>query len=698
MNSRRLTLGLALVIALSALPSAQSSPTPVADAARRGDVAAVRALLKQGADASMAQGDGMTPLHWAAERGDAVMADVLLRAGANLTAATRLGQYTPIHLAARAGNAAVVRTLLKAGASATTVNASGTTPLHLAAASGNVDTINALLDAGANVNAKENENGQTPLIFAVADDHVDAVKVLLKRGADVNAATKAINLSQQSAEIRQASTVRRQVLSATVAPGTQPTATQEQAAVQAAREFYATGKLPPAPAGAGGAAAAGGGRGGGRGGGGAAATGAATPPDAGAAAAPAPGRGVAGAGAGGGAAAGQTATDAQNAEGPSAAGTAKGGLTALHHAARSGFTDAMSALLDAGANINQKSADGNTPLLVALINGEFDVAMLLVEKGANPNIAGDGYAITPLWQAVNARWQPRTRFPQPQEMDYQKATYLDVMKALLEAGADPDARVTGHPWFMLYSGCGSGNCGLANVTGSTAFWRAAYGTDVDAMKLLVKYGADPNIPTMAAGGGGRGGAGGGGGAAGGRAGGPGGRAGGAGAAGAAGAGAAPAGGAASVAAPPAAPPAPATPQLDPSGLPPVPAGGPGVPPLHAAAGAEYGEGFAGNSHRHAPDSWLPAVKYLVEELGMDVNGRDDGGYTPLHHAAARGDNEVILYLVSKGADVKAVSRRGQTTADMANGPVSRISPFPATIELLVKLGAKNNNKCASCAP
>jgi ankyrin repeat protein len=78
------------------------------------------------------------------------------------------------------------------------------------------------------------------------------------------------------------------------------------------------------------------------------------------------------------------------------------------------------------------------------------------------------------------------------------------MKALLEAGADPDARVKGHPWYMVYSGCGNGNCGLSNVTGSTAFWRAAYGTDVEAMKLLVKYGADPNIPTMAAGGGGGG--------------------------------------------------------------------------------------------------------------------------------------------------------------------------------------------------
>jgi hypothetical protein len=52
--------------------------------------------------------------------------------------------------------------------------------------------------------------------------------------------------------------------------------------------------------------------------------------------------------------------------------------------------------------------------------------------------------------------------------------------------------------------------------------------------------------------------------------------------------------------------------------------------------------------------------------------------------------------VEKGADVKAVSRKGQTTADMANGPIERVSPFPETIALLVKLGAKNNNRCVSC--
>ena len=57
---------------------------------------------------------------------------------------------------------------------------------------------------------------------------------------------------------------------------------------------------------------------------------------------------------------------------------------------------------------------------------------------------------------------------------------------------------------------------------------------------------------------------------------------------------------------------------------------------------------------------------------------------------------MIQYLVSKGADVKAVNREGKTTVDMANGPVQRIQPYPETIELLERLGAKNNHKCVSC--
>ncbi|MBI2614604.1 MAG: ankyrin repeat domain-containing protein [Gemmatimonadetes bacterium] len=90
------------------------------------------------------------------------------------------------------------------------------------------------------------------------------------------------------------------------------------------------------------------------------------------------------------------------------------------------------------------------------------------------------------------------------------------------------------------------------------------------------------------------------------------------------------------------------------------------------------------------------MRYLVEELGVEVNVRDHEGYTAVHHAAARGDNEMITYLVSRDADVTLVSRRGQTTVDMANGPQQRVQPFPATIALLEDLGAKNNHKCQSC--
>jgi len=71
-----------------------------------------------------------------------------------------------------------------------------------------------------------------------------------------------------------------------------------------------------------------------------------------------------------------------------------------------------------------------------------------------------------------------------------------------------------------------------------------------------------------------------------------------------------------------------------------------------------------------------------------LNARDHNGYSPLHHAAARGDNELIRYLVSKGADPTAVARSGQTTADMANGPVQRIQPFPETVALLEGLGSR----------
>jgi uncharacterized protein len=618
----RVIAGCAFALYLTALAGAAPSTSPVADAAMRADKDAVRTLLKQGADVGAAQGDGMTALHWAAERGDAALADMLLYAGANVAAVTRVGQYTPLHLASKGGSATVVRALLKAGASpaAKTTN-TGVTALHLAAASGSAEVVQLLLERGADPNAREAEWGQTPLMFAAALNRADATAALLAGKADPSVTTKTIDVAFQLQMDRAATERQRKIIEAAgVAKGQEPSPSQVAAAVHAARELYLSGKIPPAE------------------------------------------------------------KKEENPNAPSAANNfdpeeinppvqSKGGLTALLHASRQGHIEAARALLDGGASINQPGAgDATTPLLMATINGQFDMAMFLIERGADVNLAAAGNGVAPLWAAINTQWQPRTRFPQPQQMEKQKATYLDVARALLEKGANPNARLISHPWYLVYSGCGNRNCGLADTSGSTAFWRAAYATDLDAMRLLVQYGADPSIQTIAPQQAVRRGP-------------PPGT---------------PAGTAASVpgAGGPVAPTPTATQER--FSAPAVPYGGPGAAAIHAAAGVEYGEGFAGNAHRHAPDAWLASVKYLVEELGADVNTRDNDGYTPLHHAAARGDNELIMYLVSKGADVTAVARSGQTTADMANGPVQRVSPIPATVALLEKLGSKNSHRCVSC--
>jgi ankyrin repeat protein len=321
----------------------------------------------------------------------------------------------------------------------------------------------------------------------------------------------------------------------------------------------------------------------------------------------------------------------------------QGGFAALHFAARQGHIDAVKTLLEFGADLNQPNpGDRMTPLLVAVINGHFDLAMYMLDKGANPNVSAFN-GVTPLYGVLNIQWHPKSLYPSPKAYQQQQTTYLELMQALLEKGADPNPRLQRKVWYTGFNNDYSG----VDETGATPFWRAAYANDVAGMKLLVAHGADPNIPTSK----------------------PAGR--------------------------------PFTGEgvrqiQDLSGLPPVPVGGPGVYPLHAASGVGYGEGFAANSHRYAPTGFLPAIKYLVEELGADVNQTDHEGNTPLHLAASRGDNESILFLVSKGADVTRVNREGNTTADMANGPVQRVQPFPETLALLEKLGARNNHRCITC--
>jgi len=571
---------LAGALCLSVALQAQPARS-VADAAQQGDREAVKALLKGAADVNAAQGDGMTALHWAAMNGDAEMAQMLVFAGANVKAVTRLGAYTPLFLAARQGKAAVIPVLVQAGADPKQATATGTTPLMVAAASGSADTVSALLDAGVDVNAVENVRGLNALMFAASANRHEVIRVLASRGADLKAATKVVDLSSLT---------------------------------RANMGF--TGGNPQVPAqGQGGAP--------------------------GATAAPA--------------AAAPGAAAAANRRPPQVPGVTRqfqlnelvagqGGFTPLLFAARDGHLESVLALLDAGADVNQVAAsDKNSPLMTALVNGHFDLAKILIERGADVNLAAENGA-TPIYAVLNVQWAPKALYPQPQAYRQQKLDYLQMMRVLLDKGAEVNARLRKKVWYSGYSFDLSG----VDEIGATPFWRAAYASDVEAMKLLASYGADPHIPTMK----------------------PAGR-----------------------------------PRLgdgeqrettDTTGLPPVPLGGPSVTPLQAAAGVGYGEGFAANAHRFAPTGMLAAVKYLVEVHGADVNAVDHEGMTALHHAAARGDNEMINYLVSKGANVKAVDREGRTTVDMANGPVQRIQPFPETIKLLESLGAVNNHKCVSC--
>jgi uncharacterized protein len=596
MNRLAGTARVLAVLALAvSLPAAALPDAPLADAAMRRDIAAVRALLKQRADVNAPQGDGMTALHWAARHGDVELTKVLLRAKANVHAVTRIGAYTPLHIASMTGSAPVVAALLAARSAVDATTTTGLSPLHLAALSGSAPAVAALLDRGAAIDAKESGYGQTPLMFAAAHDRVAVVKLLLARGADPAISAHVVDLMTLAAQDRVARQARNQVLAAyraeqAAGPTWNPTPAQVQAATRAAlaaerNALMASAAGLPAAAGA-------------------------------ESSAEQPERESRGGGGGD-----------EDTPGFTAMVGFHGGLTALLLATREGHTATVRALLDGGADINQGiPADGTTPLLLAAINGHYDLAMLLLQRGADPNRASDAGA-TPLYAVINKEWAPTSRTPQPTYHLQQQTSYLQLIEALLKAGANPNARLKRSLWYTTYN---RDNLRV-DFAGATPFWRAAYATDVPAVRLLLAHGADPKIPTLR------------------------------------------------------------RRRADDTGP-----DEPGVWPIIAASGVGYGRGYAANDHRHAPDAWLPAVKLLVEELGADVNARDADGFTPLHYAAARGDNELILYLVSKGADVTAVARSGQTTADMANGPVQRISPYLDAVALLEKLGSKNNHRCVSC--
>jgi uncharacterized protein len=165
---------------------AAAATADVAEAAKRGDRAAVQAALARKADVNLAQPDGTTALHWAVEHDDLEMTDLLLRAGARVTDRTREG-VTALQLASINGSARMIDRLIKAGADPKApFSATGDTALMMAARTGKTDALRVLLESGSEVNAKETWGGTTALMWAVAEGHADAARLLIAAGADVN--------------------------------------------------------------------------------------------------------------------------------------------------------------------------------------------------------------------------------------------------------------------------------------------------------------------------------------------------------------------------------------------------------------------------------------------------------------------------------------------------------------------------------
>ncbi len=185
-NARQLLL---ILLACEAFAQfAAASDSGVADAAMKGDRAAVQALLRKKADVNAPRTDGATALEWAAYRDDLELADLLIAAGANPKLANREGA-TALRLASLRGSATMIEKLLKAGADANERDLNDETPLMFAARNGNLDALNVLLKNGSQVNAKESLRGTTALMWAVEQGHSEAAKLLIQHGADVSAAS-----------------------------------------------------------------------------------------------------------------------------------------------------------------------------------------------------------------------------------------------------------------------------------------------------------------------------------------------------------------------------------------------------------------------------------------------------------------------------------------------------------------------------
>ena len=481
-------LALLLIAATAYIGGAGSD---VADAVRKGDKAALRALLQKKADVNAPQVDGATAIHWAVYRDDLEVADLLIRAGANVKAANREG-VTPLAMAALYGNVQMIDKLLKSGADVKQRGPTGgETVLMLAARNGNPDAIRVLLEAGAEVNVRETLRGTTALMWAAEQKHPAAVKALLDGGADPSLRSGGAGLPRNYMAGRVNSVNVELAVKRRLAAKAAGRTYEEQLAYERSQGINVGGRgiFFDQPGGGQG------GRGQGAGRGQDAGAPANAAPSGGQPSAPPAGRAAAEGGARGQGGRAQAAAERENPDQrddddtdvivAGLVGSGGGGLTALVFAAREGDLESGRLLIDAGANVNQTTEYGWTPLLTAVNNRHYKLAAFFMERGADVNLANKG-GWTPLYLATDNRNIEGGDYPVAKpDMDN-----LEFVKLLLDRGANPNLPVKDNTlsrtiftmqWFI--------------EPGATAFIRAAQSSDVELMKLLLARDADPKRAT-----------------------------------------------------------------------------------------------------------------------------------------------------------------------------------------------------------
>ena len=348
------------------------------DAAESGDHAsAMRLTSAKGADVNGAGTDGSTAIMYAAANGDIELVRALIKAGANVKLANQLGT-SAITEASIIGSAPIIEALLRAGADPNFRTPNGETPLMAAARSGKGDAAKALLDAGADINAKETWGGQSALMWAAALSQADMVKFLASKGANLN----------DHGKINQ----------------------WERKIIQEPR-----------------------------------------PKD-----------------------------------------MNKGGFTPLHYAAREGCASCVENLLAAGADPDAEDPDRETPLLLALENMHFDTAAVLVKDGADLE-KWDLFGRSPVYMAADVSTLPvkgngaMAVLPSPD-----KLTALDVARMMLERGANPNIQLKRRPPYRDVPQDRGGDQMLAQ--GATPLLRASRAGDDRFVALLLEHKALVDLP------------------------------------------------------------------------------------------------------------------------------------------------------------------------------------------------------------